>query len=116
MKLTVDSSEPLEDALRVVGAMYGVTIVVSENGQGKRESPRQRTTRSKKGPVSTKGRSRAAVADKAPPRSHKARTASPVAKPTNADVRAWARQAGLSISERGRVPGSVMAAYRDAHK
>ncbi len=115
MKLTVDSSEPLEDALRVVGALYGVTIVVSENGQTTSESPRRRATRSKKGPVGAKGRTRSAAADKALPRSRNARTASPVAKPTNADVRAWARQTGLSISERGRVPGSVMAAYRDAH-
>jgi hypothetical protein len=27
LKLTVDSSEPLEDALRVVGALYGLFIV-----------------------------------------------------------------------------------------
>ena len=30
-------------------------------------------------------------------------------------VRAWARQNGHTISERGRVPGAVLAAYDAAH-
>lgn len=44
-------------------------------------------------------------------------TAAPVAPaaPTAAAVRAWAREEGIEISDRGRVPGAVVEAYRLAH-
>jgi hypothetical protein len=35
--------------------------------------------------------------------------------PTAADIRAWARAAGLEVSDRGRISASVLGAYRDAH-
>ena len=34
MKVTIDSSEPLDDALRVLGALYDVTLVVSPSAAG----------------------------------------------------------------------------------
>jgi hypothetical protein len=34
--------------------------------------------------------------------------------PSNAEVRSWARQNGLTVSDRGRVPASVLTAYRNA--
>lgn len=30
-------------------------------------------------------------------------------------IRAWARENGYNVSERGRIPADVMAAYTDAH-
>src|SRR3954451_20774013 len=33
VRLTVDSNEPLEDAIRVVGSLYGVTLLVSEDAR-----------------------------------------------------------------------------------
>lgn len=36
-------------------------------------------------------------------------------QPTSADVRAWARAQGLSISDRGRLAADVVAAYERAH-
>lgn len=35
-------------------------------------------------------------------------------EPTNADIRAWARQQGLTVADRGRVPAAVVDAYYDA--
>ena len=35
-------------------------------------------------------------------------------KDTNA-IREWARGEGMKVSDRGRVPGSVIAAYEAAH-
>jgi hypothetical protein len=32
MRLTLDSSEPLQDSIRVLGALYGVTLVVANDG------------------------------------------------------------------------------------
>lgn len=35
--------------------------------------------------------------------------------PTTAEVRAWARAAGLTVPDRGRLRPDILAAYRDAH-
>jgi hypothetical protein len=40
----------------------------------------------------------------------------PPPEPRPADVRAWARAAGLEVSDRGRIPADVRAAYDDAHE
>ncbi len=37
-------------------------------------------------------------------------------EPTTAEVRAWARTAGLAVPDRGRLRPEVWAAYRDAHR
>ncbi len=35
---------------------------------------------------------------------------------TNADIRAWARENGYTVAERGRISGAVVAAYAAAHE
>src|SRR4051794_20371794 len=113
VKLTVDSSEPLEDAIRVIGSLYGVTLVVSEDGREAGEPIRGSTT-SKKRSVSDKPRSGVRV-----PGASSSKSATAVAgsdgPASNADIRSWARHAGLAVNGRGRVPASVMAEYREAH-
>jgi hypothetical protein len=37
------------------------------------------------------------------------------AAPTTAEIRAWATSAGLAVSDRGRIPASVLEAYQHAH-
>jgi hypothetical protein len=113
LRLTVDSSEPLEEALRVVGALYGVTLVVSENGSEaptpihQPTSPNRRTARkSRNGTVA-----RAATKK---PRTMTATRSTGMA--TNAEVRSWARDTGLAVHDRGRVPASVLTAYHSAHE
>jgi hypothetical protein len=115
LKLTVDSSESLDDALRVVGALYGVTLVVSDDGRNTSKRPHRRTTKPKQGSVGTNPRTRVAVADTGAGRSRKRKAVASAEVPSNAEVRSWARRTGLSVSDRGRVPASVMAAYRSAH-
>lgn len=115
LKLTVDSTESLDDALRVVGALYGVTLVVSEEGRNTSNPTPRRTTKPKKTSVGTSPRSRAAVADTGSGRSRTRKAAASAEAPSNVEVRSWARKTGLSVSDRGRVPASVMAAYRSAH-
>jgi hypothetical protein len=39
----------------------------------------------------------------------------PAAEPTTAEVRAWARSAGLTVPDRGRLRPEIWAAYRQAH-
>jgi hypothetical protein len=115
VKLTVDSNEPLEDAIRVVGSLYGVTLVVSKDTLEAGESTRRSSTKPSKRSSSTKPRRRAGVAQ-ASSRKSRTRAAGSPGAPSTADVRSWARQAGLSVSDRGRVPASVMAAYLDTHQ
>jgi len=35
--------------------------------------------------------------------------------PRNGDIRAWAREQGTVLSDRGRIPGEVVAQYESAH-
>jgi hypothetical protein len=85
VKLTLKSSEPIENAMRVVGALYGVTLMVAP------EKPESEQPLESPGPARSLGLA------------------------SNAEVRSWARANGLTVNERGRIPASVQAAYRDAH-
>jgi Lsr2 len=126
LKLTLDSSEPLEDAMRVVGALYGVTLNVSAAEAGEAPSEARITSAQRTSePAGTKAAidgSPSAIKGartRAPGRKTRARkaTASATAQsssPNNAEVRSWARQSGLTINDRGRIPASVLTAYRDS--
>lgn len=112
MRLTVDSNEPLEDAIRVVGSLYGVTLMVSEDGR-EAGQPTRRSTPDKP-PPSDQRRRRARVS-KASSRKSATAAAGADGAASNADIRSWARHRGLAVNGRGRVPASVMTAYRQAH-
>jgi hypothetical protein len=114
VKLSVDSSEPLEDAMRVLGALYGVTLVVAseaENGLTSAKQGASRGTKRAGAKAGSGGRGAAKGAGAARDRSA-ATSVSPVG---NAEVRAWARLTGVTVRDRGRVPASVVNAYREAH-
>ena len=56
-------------------------------------------------------------------RGRKARKATAAGSPANVappgqseEVRAWARERGMDVSDRGRLPAQVIAAYQEAHK
>ncbi len=40
---------------------------------------------------------------------------STAARQESAEVRAWAKQHGIPVSERGRIPSETIAAYKSAH-
>ncbi len=108
VKVTIDSSEPLEDTLRVVGAMYRVNLVVAaapaaETGgdtfvAASRTSATSAAPRKKRRPSKrTRGSGQ--------------RTGAPV---SNAELRSWAKQHGYAVADRGRLPRAVVDAYRAA--
>lgn len=110
MKLTIDSNEPLDDVIRVVGSLYGVNLAAThlDAVDGKpeaagpvRPSSDGREGRTKSRRASTGGRRRVARE-----RLHL----------TNAELRSWARQNGHQVSDRGRVPASVVAAYGETQQ
>ena len=103
MQVTIDSSEPLPAALRVLGAMYDVTVVVAEDQVS---AP---TPAAKGGP--TLASPKVGVR-----RARKKLAAPPVTALKNVEVRSWALENGMTVSNRGRLPARVVAAYRDAHQ
>lgn len=116
MKITIDSTEPLEDAIRVVGAVYGVTLTVAPAneaeatvGDSAQDAPKPaRRTRSRQ-----PAKSRRSSTTR--PNGRRRRT-SAVAKVSNAQLREWARENGHTVSDRGRIPAVVVSAYREAQK
>jgi len=103
MKVTIDSNEPLSKALRVMGAMYNVTVVVAEDGMSARTPP------VKGGPTPASPRANVR-------RARKKLAAQPANSVNNVEVRSWALENGMTVSNRGRLPEQVVAAYRDAHQ
>ena len=86
MQITIDSDQPLEDVLRVIGAMYNVdlTSTNASSKAGARRVPQQRRG----------------------PRRRSARQAS------TAEVRAWALSNGYEVGTKGRIADAVLRAYR----
>lgn len=114
LKVTIDSTEPLADVIRVLGAMYDVTLRVAPSDTTK-ETP------------ASPGRAVKAAL----PHARKARTPKPRASSTTetprpaktggtrvsaSELRSWARQHGYTVSDHGRVPAAIESAYRLAHK
>ena len=108
VELTVDSSEPPEDAMRALGALYGVTLVVSSEVPDARRPAQNSTLKRRKRSAATRPRTGAPAVD--------SDAGEWAGSPSNAEVRAWARRTGLSVSDRGRVPASVLRGYRNAHQ
>ena len=108
MQLTIDSNEPLERVLDVVGSLYGVRLAVST------ETPAASAAAGSRAPRRTatgarRARSRASAV---PARSHHGRpTATTTSPADSATVRRWAQANGHPVKDRGRVPASVVAAY-----
>jgi Lsr2 len=116
LKLTIDSAEALEDTLRVVGALYNVTLTVSAKpaaGTGSSASssatPRASTATSR---APRKGQT---AQKRTRPASRRARSAANGrGRVDTATVRAWARDNGYEIAGRGRVPATVLTAYQQS--
>ena len=105
MQLTIDSNEPLERVLDVVGSLYGVRLSVSSATP---EAPVAAASRPRRG-AAQRARSRGKAV---PARSHRGRpTASTASPPDSATLRSWAQANGHPVKDRGRIPASVVAAY-----
>ncbi len=113
MKVTIDSGEPLQDALRVVGALYDVHLVVSDDAAPRAKSSPGVSVTAKQSRPRKRLRARSSATPAPASRSAAAKSTAPV---STLELRSWARQNGFTVSERGRVATKVIAAYRAAHK
>lgn len=103
MQITIDSRERLDDVLRVVGTLYGVTltqtgVTTSEHNRGSAD------VRSGRGQSTRKAtRTRETTRQSAE-------------QPASAGaVRQWATAQGMAVSGRGALPRTVRDAYAAAH-
>ena len=116
--------------MRVLGALYGVTLVVSPDEQDATRPARKTATKPDRRSASKPAGNQKTV-KRAPSAAKQARPLMPsteaatarstqktasrsVDAPSNAEVRSWARQNGLTVSDRGRLPASILAAHRNA--
>lgn len=112
MRLTFDSDEPLDDVLRVLGAMYSVTLTLDGAAPAALDATTSRGAQSPgRGRRAATGRRAAARSASAGERRGRARGQ----QVSNAEVRDWARRNGQPINDRGRIPAAVIAAYRAAN-
>jgi hypothetical protein len=120
MKLTLDSAESLDDALRVVGALYGVRLAVTADDAPQTETADQPTIATgtvgdAAGRRASSSREKRQAGKGGRAASRRRGTRRPDPSGNTAEIRAWARQSGLIVSDRGRISGTVLAAYRNAH-
>ena len=108
MQLTIDSTEPLEKVLAVVGSLYGVELVAARAADTA-AAPKAKANANTARPVAT----RKAGGRKRKPSARASRRA-PAAKPDPVAVRTWAKANGHDVRDRGRVPAAVLAAYTAA--
>jgi hypothetical protein len=115
LKLTIDSTEALEDTLRVVGALYNVSIEASANAaNGNRSDKNAGTSRSARPTLAAGARARRRrPGRRAPGKQGRAGTRAN-GRASAAAVRSWARANGYTIADRGRVPDEVLTAYQNA--
>jgi len=104
VRITIDSSDALDDALRVVGALYGVTISADEAASvdGASAEPAGRPEIVAPSPAPSRGKARRSRVS-----GSKRSSMSDMAV-----VRSWAREHGHRVSDRGRVSKAVLDAYR----
>ena len=100
MQLTIDSAEPLNRVLAVVGALYGVELTTA-NRSAVKAAPKSRALSDDQAAIGTRPR----------PQGGRRTRRTAAAPPNPASVRAWAKSNGHAVSDRGRVPAQVIAAY-----
>jgi Lsr2 len=97
VQLTIDSTQKLDDVIRVVGALYNVQLgVVDATGP----TATVASSRSRSRSASSRG-SATRRSGRRPSRS----TAS------TAEVRAWAQTNGYQVNSRGRIPMTIKNAF-----
>ncbi len=116
MKVTIDSSEALADTLRVIGAVYNVTLAQVHETTGA-PKPEGSVSAAPPSPSSDRKQARQSRTQK-PPQPPATRTrqrpAPKAAAAPAADIRVWAKANGHSINDRGPLSATVRAAYAAA--
>lgn len=108
-QIVIDPKESLDSVLRVVGSVYGVQVGVVDGSAPTATTSTGRARKSAGRPRKSAGRPRKTAAAS---RGGRGRSSAP--SPT--EVRAWAREHGHTVSDRGRLPAPIIDAYLAAQQ
>jgi hypothetical protein len=115
LKVTIDSNDPLPEALRVLGAMYDVTLVVEATTSKPPDTAPPANGKRSRATAKTAARNgRATKGKRGTPTRSARRSAGNGTAPGGPELRSWARAQGYQVGDRGRMPAAVIAAYREA--
>jgi len=114
LKVTIDSTEPLADALRVIGALYNVNLAQVAATDDTATTTAGAAQDHPLGAATAKpSRNSRAKTTSAPTRTGRRRRGTAA---SSSDVRAWAVANGHTVSDRGTLPAAIKAAYAQAHQ
>ena len=109
VKVTIDATDSLSDAIRVINALFGVTLAEVDGDDG-RAVPARRSAPTRTPEASSSKRSNAKVS-KGPARRNRP---VPAARASASEIRAWARANGHVVRDRGAISAAVRAAFEAA--
>ena len=110
MKVTIDATDSLSDTIRVINALFDVTLAQVDGDNGRTATAR-RSAPPRKPEASASKRSTAKVSTR-PVRSN--RSTSPTTPASASQIRAWARANGHVVRDRGTIPAAIRAAFEAA--
>jgi len=113
VQLTIDSTEPLESVLAVLGSVYQVRLSAAARSDAPTPSEPTPTAKTKTGTRGPRGTAKSTTGTVGG--SRRSRSNSSAAVDSSA-VRAWARENDIPVSVRGQLPASLLDAYRDAQR
>ncbi len=109
MKVTIDATDSLSDTIRVINALFDVTLAQVDGDDG-RTAPARRSAPPRKPEASPSKRSNAKVSNRSVRRN---RSTSP-APASASEIRAWARANGHVVRDRGTIPAAIREAFEAA--
>jgi nucleoid-associated protein Lsr2 len=114
--VTIDSSEPLADALRVIAALYDVDLAEVAPGAVQVAPEDGQTTSRRSSAAAAKTSQRRAAASTRSSSTRRGRSAQKRPVASSSEIRAWARENGYAVSDRGTLPASLKSAFFEAHR
>ena len=110
VKVTIDATDSLSDTIRVINALFDVTLAEVDSDKGTTVPARRAAPRPKPAPSASK-RANVKVPNGTARRN---RSTSPPTPATASEIRAWARGNGHVVSDRGAIPAAIRAAFEAA--
>jgi len=112
VQLTIDSTEPLECVLAVLSSVYQVDLAAGPRLEAPTTAVPAPTAKTTKG---TRAPGRAAKSSTGTAGGTRRGRSNSSAAVDSSTVRAWAREHDVAVNGRGRIPASLLNAYRAAH-
>ena len=109
MKVTIDATDSLSDTIRVINALFDVTLAQVDGDNGRTATAR-RSAPPRKPEASASKRSTAKVSNR-PVRRNRSTSPTPASA---SEIRAWARANGHVVRDRGTIPAAIREAFEAA--